>query len=119
MSQELSTSLQVPLEALVALAVEHWRLSNWLAQQNGHDTAAARHAVGRLGDFLSAFELEARSLDGQVADAGLAARVVEAVDDPSMPAGSARIEETLSPLILWQGKVIKEAQVVTRRGAAT
>ena len=46
-------------------------------------------------------------------------RVIDAVDDPALPAGEAVIAETLSPLVLWRGRVIRSADVVTRRGAAS
>jgi hypothetical protein len=117
MSEPIPKSLEVQLSSMIALAVEHWRLSRWLSAQKSQDSAAtARHAVARLGDFLSKCEVEARSLDGLSADAGLAARVVDVVEDPSMPAGQMVIEETLSPLVLWRGRVVKEADVVSRRG---
>jgi hypothetical protein len=119
MSEALASSLEVPLESLVALAVEHWRLSTWIADREGSDIAPARHAVRRLGDFLAQVQMEARSLDGEPADAGLAAHVVDSVDDPEMATGKVVIEETLSPLVLWRGKVIREAQVVIRRGVGT
>jgi hypothetical protein len=55
-------------------------------------------------------------LDGHPFDAGLAARVVDSTDDPSLPPGSAVVAETVSPLVLWRGSVAKPADVVTRVG---
>ena len=115
-------SLNVPLPALVALAVEQWRLSRWLAAQpvaHAAQAGPARHALRRMDDFLRLCALEVRDMDGRPFDAGLAARVVDAADDPLLPPGSAVIAETVSPLVLWRGDVVKAAEVVTRRGPAT
>ena len=111
-------SLDVPLPELIALAVEHWRLSRWLAGQPAGQAGTARHAIRRIDDFVKGCELEVRDLDGRPFDAGLAARVVDAVEDGRLPPGRAMIAETVSPLVLWKGNVVKAAEVVTRRGAA-
>ena len=118
---DAAVSMNVPLAALVALAVEQWRLSRWLAAQPAGRAAqvgAARHALRKMEDFLGQCALEVRDLDGRPFDAGLAARVVDAVDDPRLPPGTAVVAETVSPLVLWRGNVVKPAEVVTRRGVA-
>lgn len=106
-------SIEVPLAALVNLGLEHWRLAVTLGPT---PAAPARHALRRIGDFLATCELEVRGLDGRAFDPGLAARVVDAVDDPGLPAGVAVVAETLSPMVLWRGNVVRAADVVTRRG---
>ena len=116
MSDQSQHKIEIELQPLIELAVEHWRLERSLSSASAGDLAPARHATRRIGDFLKRFELEARSLDGMACDAGLAARVVDVVDDPALPAGEAIVDETLSPLVLWRGKVIKQADVATRRG---
>lgn len=118
-SDPIPASLDVPLPALIGLGVEHWRLSAWLASVPGSDgpaAAQARHALRRMDDFLRLCELEVQTMDGRPFDPGLAVRVIDTVDDPALPEGTAVIAETLSPLILWRGAVVKPADVVTRRG---
>ena len=110
------SSLNVPLASLIELGVEHWRLSVWLATQPSKDAAAARHALRRMEDFLKRCELEVRPMDGLPFDAGMAARVIDTVDDPKLPAGKSFVAETLSPLVLWRGNVVRDADIVTRRG---
>jgi hypothetical protein len=115
----IPTSLPVPLESLVNLAVEHWRLANWLS--NGHTgtgagAAPARHVVRKMEDFLKRCDLEVRSLDGMPFDPGLAARVVDTADAPELPEGATVICQTLSPMVLWRGRVVRGAEVATRRG---
>ena len=55
-------------------------------------------------------------MDGLPFDAGMAARVIDTVDDPKLPAGKSFVAETLSPLVLWRGNVVRDADIVTRRG---
>ena len=109
--EPIPESLSVPLPALVGLCVEHWRLARSPAGD-----PAARHALRRIEDFLKLCELEARNLDGHPFDPGLAVRVVDTVDDPGLPEGKAVIAETLSPVVLWRGAVVRAADVVTRKG---
>ena len=114
----LPSTVAVPLASLITLGVEQWRLATWLAANPvaSGSTAPARHALRKLEDFLRAHGIEAQSLDGRPFDAGLAARVIDTVEDPKMEAGTSVIEETLSPMILYRGQVVRAAEVVTRRG---
>jgi molecular chaperone GrpE (heat shock protein) len=100
----------------VDLCIEHWRLSRAVAGTPAAAGGAARHALRRIGDILQRFELEAHSLDGQAFDAGLAVRVVHTEDDPKSPHDKVTIGETVSPMVLWRGNVVRPADVVTRRG---
>jgi len=79
---------------------------------------AAAHALRKWEDFLKSFELETVSLDGRPHDAGLAATVIDTVDEPTLPHGQTVVIETLSPIVLWRGQVVKTAEVVTGRGTA-
>ena len=112
--EPLPPALEVPLPSLVGLAIEWWRLSATLGQPGS--AGAARHALRKIEDFLRRCELEVQVMDGRPFDPGLAVRVVDAVDDETLPAGRSVIAETVSPLVLWRGRVAKEAEVVTRRG---
>jgi len=110
-------SINVPLAALINLGLEHWRLAGAIGPSP--DAPAARHALRRIGDFLSLCELDVRVLDGRAFDPGLAACVIDTVDDPALPLGVVLIDETLSPMVLWRGRVVKAADVVTRQGTLT
>jgi hypothetical protein len=119
MSQE-PTSQPPPSPAtcdpqIVSLAVEHWRLSGALESAHGPAIAAARYAARRMADILRGWQIEARSLDGMRFDPGMAAKVVDLVEDPSRPAGEAIIEQTIAPLVIWRGQVVRPAEVVVRQ----
>jgi hypothetical protein len=120
MSQtQIPESLSVSFTSLVNLAIEQWRLAQWL-QTSAHGASAgpARHALRKLQDFLKSHELEVQTLDGRVFDAGLAARVVDTVEDRSLPADRIMIVETLAPMVLWRGQVVRPAEVVTAQRRA-
>ena len=105
------SKFQYVWQPLAAAGIEHWRLSRWVADCGVPASAMgpARAALRRLEDFLRSVELEVRSLDGMAYDPGLAARVVDTVDEPS---GAGQIVKTLSPMVLWRGTVIREADIV-------
>jgi hypothetical protein len=113
---EPPVSINVPLAALINLGLEHWRLAGAIGPS---PTAPARHALRRIGDFLSLCELDVRVLDGHAFDPGLAACVIDTIDDPALAADVVVIHETLSPMVLWRGRVVKAADVVTRQGTLT
>jgi hypothetical protein len=115
-------SLPVPFATLVSVGVEHWRLARWLKEVGGETSSAAapaRHAVRRIEDFLRACEFEVHTMDARPFDAGLAVHVVDTIDDAALAEGDVRIDETLSPMVLWRGTVVRAAEVVTRRGTGT
>jgi hypothetical protein len=118
MESESAPSLSVPLQAMVTLSVEYWRLSRWLARVPASVQAGpARHALRRMEELLALCELEVVSMDNRPYDAGLAASVIDSTDDPELPAGKVVIDQTLSPMVLWKGEVVRNAEVTTRRGA--
>jgi hypothetical protein len=120
-AEGLPRSVDVPLPALVNLAVELWRLKTSLVGPRdgvprGGLPPAVRHALRRVEDFLVACQIEVSDLEGQAFDVGLPLKVVDVIEDDALPLGRTVIAETLSPLVSWRGQVIKPADVVTRRG---
>jgi hypothetical protein len=116
-SEAIPDKLSVPLASLVNLGVEHWRLSTTLSRVlESAGAGPLRHGLRKIDDFLKQCEIEVRNMTNQPFDAGLAVRVIDTVDDPQLGDGKSVIEETLSPMVLWRGQVVKPADVVTRRG---
>lgn len=112
MPDSLDNLPRLTADQLASLATEHWRLSQTLgpvlSMQGG---AAIRHSLRKIEDILKACEVETRSLDGQPYDPGLAARVVDSTPNAALPRGTSRITETLSPLILLAGHVLRPADI--------
>jgi hypothetical protein len=114
MTDELPQTLPVSLSALAELAVEWWRLDRWAS--GAHETGAhARHVARRLGKFLSAHGLEVLDVSGRAYEPGLAVEVLDAIGDARLPAGTQVVDETVAPVVLFRGTVIRHGQVVVRR----
>ena len=107
--------LEFPVSSLVEIAVEWWRLDRWAA---GPDEArlVARHVARRLSQLLEHHGVEVLDLTGKPYEAGLAVEVLDSIRDPGAPTGRATVDETVSPIVLWKGAVVRQGQVVMRRG---
>ena len=109
--------LQIPLDKVAALAIEYWRLNAAIGPALGTSGAAmpVRHALRKIEDFLKSCDVEVRALDGQPYDPGLAARVIDTVEDPTLAKGVATVTETLSPMVLHRDAVVRPADIVVAR----
>lgn len=117
-AEKVPQLLDVPLASLAELAIECWRLERWLnAQEQTAATSHGRHAARRLNRFLSERELTVTDITGEKYEPGLAVEVLDALDDESLPEGVAFIDETVSPIVMWRGTVVRFGQVVVRRRA--
>ena len=101
------SALQVGLGSLADLAVEWWRLERWAVDD---EKIVGRHVARRVARFLEENGIEVVDLTGKPYEAGLAAEVLERIPDDGEP----RVEETVSPIVLWKGTVVKQGQVVTK-----
>ncbi|MBI3756433.1 MAG: hypothetical protein HY267_00500 [Deltaproteobacteria bacterium] len=112
-------SLEVPLASLIELAVESWRLRCWLSDSTvDQSKVPVRYVARRLDQFLKEREIEALDLVGQPYEPGLAVDVVDVISDTNLPEGPGVIAETVAPIVLWRGAVVKHGQIVTRRRTA-
>ena len=116
MTDELPQTLEVSLSSLAELAVEWWRLERWAAGagESGGPAPQACHVARRMGRFLSAHGLEVLDVTGRAYEPGLAVEVLDAYTDSALPAGAQVIDETVSPIVLWRGSVVRHGQVVIR-----
>lgn len=115
--RETARGVEVPLSALVELAIDWWRFDRWLAAESeaGRAASHARLAARRLGKFLDEREVSVSDVTGLPYEAGLAVEVVDVAHDGGLPAGTELIDETVSPIVMWRGAVVKHGQVVVRR----
>jgi molecular chaperone GrpE (heat shock protein) len=113
LSDELPDKLDVPLDSLVELAIESWRLEHWLAGLPPEKAASKlRHIARRLQKFLTERELAALDLTGQKYEPGMAVEVLEVVPDEHARAGEKLIVEMVAPIITWRGRVVRHGQIV-------
>ncbi|HEX8285529.1 MAG TPA: hypothetical protein VF588_19395 [Pyrinomonadaceae bacterium] len=116
MTDELPQTLPVALSSLAELAVEWWRLGRWAAGTESSDSSPqARHVARRLGKFLGDLGVEVLDVTGRAYEPGLAVEVLDAFEDARLPAGSQVIDETVAPVVLFRGSVVRHGQVVVRR----
>ena len=114
---ELPDKLDVPLDALVELAIESWRLEHWLAGLPPEKVASKlRHVARRLQKFLAERELAALDLTGQKYEPGMAVEVLEVLADENLRAQEKLIVEMVAPIILWRGRVVRHGQIVVGQG---
>jgi hypothetical protein len=114
MTVELPETLPVTLSSLAELAVECWRLERWSAGAR-NPSPQARHVARRMGKFLADLGLEALDVTGRAYEPGLAVEVLDAFDDARLAHGSQVVDETVSPLVLFRGALVRHGQVVLRR----
>jgi hypothetical protein len=113
---ELPQTIDAPLDALAELAVEWWRLERWAnGPQSDAAHAPARHVARRLGKFLEERGLSVLDLSGRPHEPGLAVEVLDVVRDDALAPGAEVIDETVTPVVLWRGRVVRHGQVVIRK----
>jgi hypothetical protein len=108
-------SVAISLTGVTDLAIEVWRLERWLMEApSGQSTAAVRYATRRIGALLHQLGMETIDITGQPYDPGLAIEIIGSNQDPALPPGVVVVDEMVTPLCLWRGKVVRHGQAVTR-----
>jgi hypothetical protein len=67
-----------------------------------------------MAGFLSAHGLEVLDVTGRAYEPGLAVEVLDAYNDSTLPTGAQLIAETVAPIVLWRGSVVRYGQVVIK-----
>jgi hypothetical protein len=107
--------LALPLPSAIILAQECWRLKRIAAAfQVYNEGFAISHAVREISTILDALGIVLLDYAGRAYDPGMAPEVVDVTEDPSMPPGASLIEETISPTIACQGRIVVQGQIVVR-----
>ncbi len=113
---ELPQTIEVTLASLAELAVEWWRLDRWANGPHADGRAAhARHVARRLARFLEEHGLSVLDLTGRPHEPGLAVEVLDVLTDARLPRGSELVDETVSPVVLFRGRVVRHGQVIVRK----
>lgn len=97
---------------LAELALNYWRLSNWVKNVNVERKMQANSALRKMGSYLEKEGVELRDLLGQKYDDGYAADVMGIESESDIPDDELIVIETVKPIILLNGSVIKYGQVV-------
>ena len=97
---------------LADLAVAFWRLSAWVDNVNAERKAAATSALRQMRQYLSENGIEIRDCLGERYDPGLAFDVVGVLSGEELPEEELVVAETLVPLVLRHGEVLRYGQVM-------
>lgn len=94
------------------LALAYWRLNNWVANVNVERKTAAISSLRQIDRYLKQNKIELLDYCGQKYDSGYAIDVIEKTTERNLPEEELIISETISPLILQNGEVLKYGQVM-------
>jgi hypothetical protein len=109
MTDQPPDSVEVPLSSLAELAVDCWRLERWAGSEES--ASHARHAARRLNKFLAEREVSVVDLTGRPYEPGLAVEVLDVTGS-----GAAQVVgETVAPVVLGRGRVVRHGQVIVER----
>jgi hypothetical protein len=111
----IPSALEITMEAACDISLECWRLTRAAALAEGNDSAAIRYSARRITEVLKTVGLETIDLTGRKYDAGLAPEVLNVILDDTVPKDQVLIEETVSPIVTWCGRIIKPGQIIVKR----
>lgn len=105
---EQTNELSISLNEIVDLAVEFWRFEKFL-EKSVQNSPAVNHYLRQTRQFFSKNSIETIDLTNQNYEAGLAIEVIDFVENGG---NQEFISEMTSPIVLFQGKVIRHGQAV-------
>ena len=112
----LPKELPISVDGVCNISMECWRLRKIAEGRiERDDTAGMRHVVRSISDALSGMGVEIIDFAGRAYDPGLVPEVVEVRLDDTLSQGRAIIHETISPTVMWRGKVVSRGQIVVRQ----
>ena len=93
------------------VALAYWRLNKWVESINTSRKTAATSSLRLLNNYLQKSNIEIKDFLGQQYDVGMAVDVISKDSAKDRPENDLIISETLSPLILQNGEIVKFGQV--------
>ena len=94
------------------VALAYWRLEKWVESVNVARKNAAISSLRMLDKFLKENKIEIIDFLGQRYDVGMAVDVIGKDSEDNLPEDVLIISETLIPLILENGEVLRFGQVI-------
>jgi hypothetical protein len=119
-NSEKPQMLHMPLEKASELATECWRLYKWTRASStfGNDRLVLDRAARCLNEILNSIGIRTIDFAGTAYDPGIVPEVLEVQIDPALPQDTSLIEETVSPTVMWNDKVIQMGQIIVRQAPA-
>ena len=94
------------------VALAYWRLNKWVENVNTDKKTAATSSLRLLSNYLQNNNIDIKDFLGQQYDVGMAVDVIGKDTEADKQEEELIISETLTPLILQNGEVIKFGQVM-------
>lgn len=108
----IEENLRTDKNDLSELALNYWRLLNWVEKSNADKKSIANSALKRINMYLEKQQIELRDLSGQRYDDGFAADVLGIETETDTPEEDLIVSEMVKPIIIYRGSVIKHGQVI-------
>jgi hypothetical protein len=94
------------------VALAYWRLEKWVAEINVERKTAATSSLRQMKRYLDENGIELKDYLGQKYDSGFAIDVIGRTTDKDLLEDQLVVSETLVPLILENGEILKYGQVM-------
>ena len=94
------------------IALAYWRLEKWVNETNVERKTAAISALRQMKRYLDENGIEIKDYLGKKYDSGFAIDVIGRNTEKNLPEEELVVSETLTPLILEKGEVLKFGQVI-------
>ena len=94
------------------IALAYWRMEKWVNEINVERKTAATSALRQMRRYLDENGIELKDYLGEKYDSGFAIDVIGRSTDKDIPENELVVSETLTPLILENGEVLKYGQVM-------
>ncbi len=107
-------TIECQIEQLSELSIEAWRLGQWLSKLDSQ-SAIGRHVLRKYEKFFQDLGFEILDMTGKTYDPGMALDIIDSICDNTLESGIEIIDETISPIVVYQEQVVKHGQVVTRK----
>lgn len=109
--------IEMGYDEIIDLAVSNWRIIKW----NNHNkedikknSMPLEYGTKKIKSILESKNVETIDLTGKYYDIGLAVDVVYNIDEDISAAERTIIQETISPIVFINNKVVKRGEVVIK-----
>lgn len=109
--------IEMGYDEIIDLAVSNWRITKW-NNYNKEDikknSMPLEYSTKKIKSILESKNVETLDLTGKYYDIGLAVDVVYNIDEDISAAERTIIQETISPIVFINNKVVKRGEVVIK-----
>ena len=116
MSSHTNTMVEIEKKDFVKIAIEIWRLRNYIEPIQDKKISIIRHSILNLFSILEKEGITFVELKDQPYDAGMSLEVIDIEENPQRFKGVNIIKEIIEPIILLNGQIINPGRIVLEKG---